>query len=177
MKKTDRGRMPRALPLGDILEQYLTERGLGERLHKYRAFSCWKQAVGPQIAAQTQPLRIRDGILEVRVAHPVWMQQLQLLKPRILARLAEHLGPDAIRDLYLRQGRVEGTQAGATQSSAPAWKNQKLDEADEKRIAAALAPITDADLRRNLERVMRRQAQLEKARREAQASKSDASSS
>ncbi|WP_305044176.1 DUF721 domain-containing protein [Geoalkalibacter sp.] len=176
MKKTDRGRMPRALPLGDILEQYLTERGLGERLHKYRAFSCWKQAVGPQVAAQTQPLRIRDGILEVRVAHPVWMQQLQLLKPRILARLAEHLGPDAIRDLYLRQGRVEAPASGA-QSAAPSWKTIRLNAEDEQRIAAALAAVVDAELRRQMERVMRRQLQLEKARRAAQSSAPDSSAS
>ena len=110
MKKSDRPRAPRALPLAEILEGLLHERGMDTKLHKYRAFSCWPKAVGPQIAAHTQPARIRDGVLEVKVAHPVWMQQLQLLKPRILARLAEELGPDVIREIYLRQGRIEGCE-------------------------------------------------------------------
>ncbi|KIH77928.1 Protein of unknown function [Geoalkalibacter ferrihydriticus] len=177
MTKSDRGRMFRALPLGEILEQVLKERGLSDRLHKYRAFSCWARAVGPQVAAQTQPLRIRDGILEVRVAHPVWMQQLQLLKPRILARLAEYLGPGVINDLYLRQGRIEKNPSTTGAPTPLAWKSIKLGPAEEEYIAATLATVTDPDLRRNMERVMRRQAQVEKARREAQKSSAGSSSS
>ncbi|MDO3378804.1 DUF721 domain-containing protein [Geoalkalibacter halelectricus] len=176
MKKSDRGRMVRALPLGDILEQVLQERGLSDRLHKYRAFTCWAKAVGPQIAAQTQPLRVRDKILEVRVAHPVWMQQLQLLKPRILARLSEHLGPGVINDLYLRQGRIDQNPQ-ATAPHPPAWKSAKLSPDQERHIADTLASISDPDLRRTMERVMRRQAQLENARRAAQSSATGSSGS
>lgn len=168
---------PGVRPVGAVLQDLLGERGLSERLHRYRAFSCWKQVVGPQIAAQAQPLRIRDGRLEVRVAHPVWMQQLQLLKPRILARLAEHLGNGVISDIYLRQGRLTPEPPPEEQSSGFSWKTIRLSPEEEQQIAEILARVEDTDLRRAMERVLRRQKQLARARRAAQdgASKSSAS--
>lgn len=177
MTKRRREGMPGVRPVGSVLQDLLGERGLSERLHKYRAFSCWKQVVGPQIAAQAQPLRIRDGLLEVRVAHPVWMQQLQLLKPRILARLAEHLGNGVIRDIYLRQGQLMPESSPEEQSPGFSWKNIRLSPEEELQVAEILASIEDAELRRAMERVLRRQKQLAGARRVAQddASKSSAS--
>ncbi|HDR46235.1 MAG TPA: DUF721 domain-containing protein [Geoalkalibacter subterraneus] len=167
MKKSDRPRAPRALPLAEILEGLLRERGMDTKLHKYRAFSCWPKAVGPQIAAQTQPARIRDGVLEVKVAHPVWMQQLQLLKPRILARLAEELGPDVIREIYLRQGRIE--RGGHSEPAAPpAWRDVALSPEEEDEIHRVAERLADPDLRDEFERLMRRQKKLNKCRERAQ---------
>ncbi len=177
MKKSDRGRMPQALPLANILEKLLCARGMDQQLQKYRAFTCWPRAVGPQVAAQTQPVRIRDGVLEVRVAHPVWMQQLQLLKPRILAKLAEQLGPGVIRDLYLRQGRIERSAASATGAAPLPWKKTPLAAAEEEKIAAVAQKLGDPELRREFERLMRRQKQLEKSRSKPQDSPADDSPS
>lgn len=177
MTKRRQEGMPGIRPVGAVLQDLLGERGLSERLHRYRAFSCWKQVVGPQIAAQAQPLRIRDGRLEVRVAHPVWMQQLQLLKPRILARLAEHLGNGVISDIYLRQGRLTPEPLPEEQNPGISWQTIHLSPEEERQVAEILARIKDAELRRVMERVLRRQKQLAGARRAAQddASKPSAS--
>jgi hypothetical protein len=148
----------------DILRQLFAERDMETRFKRYRVWQLWEAAVGAQIAARARPVRLRQEVLEVRVDHPVWMQQLQLLKPRILARLNQQLGEPLIRDLFLRHGRV--TQA--TPEKAPprprSWPRPPLDPGERQRIEQAMAGLNDPELRRHLSRLMGLQARLDKAR-------------
>lgn len=166
MPRGDRQRLPRAVGIGGVLQNLLQQRGMTARLREYRAWQVWNEVVGPQIAAHAQPCGIRDGVLEVKVDQPVWMQQLQLLKPKLLARLNEHLGSPLFRDLFLRRGRLAPPVAPRTAKPLP--PPPPLDAAAEKKIAAAVADLTDADLRRHLAHLLRRQAQLEARRQAAQ---------
>ena len=59
--------MKKAALAGDLVEKLLKGFGLDERLQQYRALIIWEDVVGPQIAARTRPIRIREGILEVNV--------------------------------------------------------------------------------------------------------------
>lgn len=49
----------------------------------------WEQAVGPRVAARTQPLRIERGVLYVRVATAAWANELSMLTDTILEQLRE----------------------------------------------------------------------------------------
>jgi len=106
VKPPRRPKLRQAARAGDLVDKMLQGIGLDERLHQYRALIIWEEVVGPQIAARTRPIRIRDGILEINVDQPTWMQQLQLMKPKILAQLNAELGKATIKDLYLKRGKV-----------------------------------------------------------------------
>ena len=62
--------------------------------------------VGPTLAVHSQPWRVRGDVLEVRVDHAVWMQQLQLQKSNILQQLNSRLEGDSIRDLFWSFGTI-----------------------------------------------------------------------
>lgn len=64
----------------------------------------WGEIVGEQIAAAAQPIAERRGELVVRCESSVWAQELALMAPMILARLAEVLGPDALRGMRFEVG-------------------------------------------------------------------------
>lgn len=164
MKRPDRPAMKRPAGAGDLVVQWLQQRGMAEKFEEYRAWQVWDEVVGPQIARRARPIRIREGVLEVRVDQPVWMQQLQLLKPRILARLNQALGKELLRDLFLRRGPVD---EAPTQPPAPppAWLTTPLSEAEERQIEAGLAGLADPEVRNSLRAVLRRQKQLDKTRR------------
>ncbi len=165
MKPISRPRSRKAAGIGGILQGLLLQRGMSERLREYRAWQVWNEVVGPQIAAHAQPCGIRDGVLEVKVDQPVWMQQLQLLKPKLLARLNECLGGAIFRDLFLRRGRI--TVQAAVKPAAALPPPSPLDAATEGQIAAIVADLADPELRQRLTHLLRRQAQLDARRRAA----------
>ena len=102
-----RNRMFHPAAAGAVLDSLTRKMGVHERLEPYRAWKVWAEVVGPQTAQHAQPFRLRAGVLEVRVDHPVWMQQLQLLKPRILERLNRAIAPGVLEDIHLRHGQPE----------------------------------------------------------------------
>ncbi|WP_017717141.1 DUF721 domain-containing protein [Kamptonema formosum] len=52
-----------------------------------RLRSCWPDAVGPVVAAQTRLLSVERGVLKVAVSSSVWAQQLTFQRRLILAKL------------------------------------------------------------------------------------------
>lgn len=75
------------LRVGAVLAGERSDAGLG-RLGPV-APHVWQAAVGPRVAARTRPVRLERGVLTVRVASPVWSQELGFLAPTIAARLVE----------------------------------------------------------------------------------------
>jgi hypothetical protein len=166
MTRIRRSRMAHAARAGDLLDGLLHGWGLDERLKQYRALIVWDEVVGPQIAAHTKPEKIRDGILEVSVDQPVWMQQLQLLKPQLLNKLNARLGDGALRDLFLKRGQITLRAATAAAARGPAWRKETLTPDEEATLATLLATVTDDELRRHLRELLVKQLKLAKAQRQ-----------
>lgn len=164
MNRHRRPPMRKAATAGALLGQFLEQSGLAVKLHAYEALLVWDEVVGPQITVHTQPTKIRDGILEVRVDQAVWMQQLQLMKPKILTRLNERLGGEVIKDIFWRRGKVE--QRGAASAERERRPPPPLPAEQMARIQAIVAPLMDCELRRELQQLLIRQAQLDQARRD-----------
>ena len=60
----------------------------------------WPEVAGDVVAAESEPVAERDGVLSVRCTSAVWAQELELLGPDIGARLNAALAPDgAVREL------------------------------------------------------------------------------
>jgi len=166
VKRARRPPMRRAAKAGDLLGGLLAGWGLDERLQQYRALVIWDEVVGQQIAARARPERIRDGILEVCVDQPTWMQQLQLLKPQILTKLNARLGDSPLREIYLKRGKVAARAGAATSRSAPAWRSIMLSAEETTELRTLLAGVEDEELRRDLESLLAKQLKLSKARNE-----------
>lgn len=59
------------------------------------AQAAWTEVVGDRIAAVAQPVAERDGALVVECADPVWVEELDLMRDALLAKLRERLGEQA----------------------------------------------------------------------------------
>jgi len=66
----------------------------------------WPDAVGETIARRTQVSSLKFHTAVVKVSGAMWIQELNLMKPQILARLHELIDPDIVRDLRFVQGRL-----------------------------------------------------------------------
>jgi predicted nucleic acid-binding Zn ribbon protein len=59
-----------------------------------RAQQLWPEVAGAVVAAESEPVSERGGVLGVRCTTAVWAQELELLAPDIRARLNASLAPD-----------------------------------------------------------------------------------
>ncbi|OSM06828.1 hypothetical protein MAIT1_00301 [Magnetofaba australis IT-1] len=70
----------------------------------------WHRAITPHIARHTEPVRLSDGVLTVRVDSPSWLQELTFLKPDIIARLNDAMPDARVRDIRFTQGTLKRRQ-------------------------------------------------------------------
>lgn len=139
-----RPRLKRPLPLHSLLEAVFAGKPMEKRLREARVWQVWGEAVGPQIAAKSQPAAFRDGTLTVRVAGSAWLQQLSLMKREIVDQLNEAIGAPLVIDLFFKQGRLDELPA---ESTAPAPPKRQLSDAERQRLAEVAAPVSDPELR------------------------------
>jgi hypothetical protein len=140
--------------LGDFLPGHLRELGWDRRIAEEEVLARWVEAVGPSIAAHARPSHFNGRRLTVVTESPVWTQQLSLLRPDLLRRIARRFGADLATELYFVTGRIDPPAPAAPAAPAelpPAPYEGEL-PAD---IAGGIAAIGDAGLRAAVERSVR----------------------
>lgn len=77
----------RTVSVSGVVETFLRERGWSDKLQERRVFDVWESVVGRALAKQSTPVSLLNGILKVEVSHPVYANELSLLKTVIIAKL------------------------------------------------------------------------------------------
>jgi len=142
-----------------LIEGLLGNLGISNKIEQHRIWSVWQEAVGEHIAQHAIPSRIRNNVLEVKVAHPVWMQQLQLLKPRLLKQINQHLGDTPINDLYLRRGQIVKEP---TINVEPPTPLPELNDDEIESVHRLTSTIKDDEVRTALDQLIQKQRRLDK---------------
>jgi hypothetical protein len=164
MSRENRAKMKQAVRVGSLINDLLEKRGLEDKVREYRTWQIWDETVGPQIAARARPVRIRDGVLEIRVDQPIWMQQLQLMKPKILTRLNERLGGGILKDIFMRRGKNAPIPTPPPPPKPPDWLELQLNADELAEIETALGTLDNPELKNHLRRILIRQKQVEKSK-------------
>jgi hypothetical protein len=119
----------------------------------------WRRAIGDRIASRSSPEQLRDGVLTLRVANPVWAQELSLLSSKIIERL-QPLG-FVIQTVRCKVGPVEPIpRVSRTRALRPVAPVELPPD-----LTRQLSRIEDDDLRVTIEAAARSQLQLEAQRR------------
>lgn len=92
--------------LGDILERTVRRLPLRRRLDDYEIWEIWDDAVGPTVARNARPQKIRNDTLFVTVRGATWMQQLQYMKHIIVETLNQRLGREVIANIFFVVGDI-----------------------------------------------------------------------
>lgn len=71
--------------LGDLLHEYLKEKGWLEGNPYEPLFVAWASIAGEALAHHTRLVDVQGGVLLVEVDHPGWLQMTQLRKDSLLA--------------------------------------------------------------------------------------------
>lgn len=88
--------------LDKVLQQVLKENSLDGKLTELRLINNWAGIVGPQLAAQTEKLYIRQHTLFLHVKSAIVRNELMLMRASLIKKLNESVGNDVIRNIVLR---------------------------------------------------------------------------
>lgn len=108
----------------------------------------WRQAVGDELAAQVQPIRLRNGKLILRAASPAWVSRVRHAHESLIKILRrEPLFRDLV-DIEVRATPREFPKPERTASRPPA-----LTESSRHLLESVAADIEDPALRAALVRL------------------------
>ncbi len=135
--RSKRGKIkPLGAMVSDIAQSAFDSRGFYEAA----ILTDWPQIVGPLLARQSCPERLRrNGTLAIRV-NSGFALELQHLEPVLLDRIATYFGFRAVKKLALRQGPIIRPTAKPAATEAPA-------RYDSARLRATLADMDDGPLK------------------------------
>jgi predicted nucleic acid-binding Zn ribbon protein len=88
-------RRPAPRPLGPAVEALAARLAPATLLADVQRV--WEAAAGPAIAAAAQPVAEREGTLTLRCTSAVWMAEIDLMGPTLVAELNGALGSERVR--------------------------------------------------------------------------------
>jgi len=91
--------------LKDVISELLGSGALPFDADDARIWKVWDDVVGPAIARNAQPFRIKNRQLRVRVADPIWYQELKFMEESIREKLNQTLGRNAVDKIEFSVGR------------------------------------------------------------------------
>jgi hypothetical protein len=118
-----------------------------DTVRRLRIAQAWAAAVGPKVAARTQPQGFRRGLLVIKSASSAWQNELTFMKAELIERLNATLGSKMVRDLKVISGTITRTE----QDPPPPWVGEAPSAADLDVARDTSQPIKDAQLRNAFE--------------------------
>lgn len=146
-------------PLQKAVEMTLDRLGLGVGMVNVVVHRVWSTVVGEKVASRSRPGLLKNGRLQVTVGDAVWLQQLTMLKPAILAGLESHLGSGVIRDVFFTLGTI--SLPAARPEATSQTRNNPLTPEMQVRLHEILQPIQDQECREVLARLLRKAWQVD----------------
>jgi predicted nucleic acid-binding Zn ribbon protein len=112
--RSGRGRESRdPAPISDAVNRLVSERGWEERIALGRLRARWAEIVGEQVASRSEPIRLEDGRLTIRVEGGAWAAELALLGSNLARAAARFLGSEGVREVGVVAGSVGRGEEGA----------------------------------------------------------------
>jgi predicted nucleic acid-binding Zn ribbon protein len=155
-RRRSRKRQKNLLKMGDFLPKLLKSKKLAVDILDYRITDVWYRAVGPQISAQTIPVKFKNHTLYVNVSTPAWMQQLHFMKQEILDKVYAEWGNDEIRNIHFAIGNIPSGPMRPKDHISD-FNPRLLKERDKRLIRENLSQIRDTELKAILKKVMTRE--------------------
>lgn len=128
-------------PVGNALQAVLNRLDPEGHFEIVRLTKVWPEVVGETIARHTMVSQLKFHTALIKVSRAMWIQELNLMKREILARLVTRLGDDSVRDIRFVIGSL------GRRTSVPRPRLVRRDP----RKAIALPELKDPELRRAFE--------------------------
>lgn len=140
--------------LGDFLPGILKKKRIYIDLESKEIRDAWDDAVGPMIASNTNPCRLKNGTLFVKVSTSTWMQQLQFMKREIMEKVNSAFKAEQIKNIYFSIGEMSVRLPEKKKDDISVSGQHALKERDKRMIKENLSSVDDKELKDILKKVM-----------------------
>lgn len=87
-----------------ILKKVLKRLKIDKRISEEIVLKEWDNLVGKEIAVHTHPIGIKNSVLFIRADDPVWANELNFLKWKIIEVLNKRVEKRVVKNIYLKMG-------------------------------------------------------------------------
>ena len=87
--------------IGKILQNVILDLGIEQPIKSYQALNRWPEVVGKRIADVTEPEKIKNGKIFIKVKTDSWRNEMVFHKKDILKNLNACLGSNVVKDIVL----------------------------------------------------------------------------
>lgn len=141
------------------VEELLEKMGLSSVILLARLARSWPEAVGPLLARKTFPVRLRGGVLTIRVPDHSWAQELTLAASDLVGKIGAHLGEGKVREVRFHVGPApeappDDAGAGRRAEGAMVRRGASADSP----LPAGLDAVADPEMREILASLSRKAA-------------------
>lgn len=91
--------MKEAKPLNQLIFQFLQNLGIKAKIEENYALVYWDTVVGKEISEHTEPFKISNGTIFVKVNDTTWRNELQYFKNEIIEKLNNKIGKKVVNDI------------------------------------------------------------------------------
>ncbi len=158
MSRVGKGPFSKLRAFSSILREVRQKESWGRRLASNFVFRIWPRAVGEGISRAARPVFLKNNCLHVEVADSSWLQELELRKQELLARINEHIEDSHIREIRFRlsnAGLAYDYDEEESESAAFFRKATPISSLDDAAIENAIADMGDEQLREAAEKLIR----------------------
>lgn len=90
------------LSLGDLLSEYIKTRALGPATMEGRAIELWREVVGPHVAAYTEDVYIRAGVIYVSFSSSSVQAEMFMRRREVIAAINAALRARIVLRIVIR---------------------------------------------------------------------------
>ena len=87
--------------MNSVIAEWIRENDLEKPLLEHRVVEQWAVVLGPLIARYSRDIEVKDGMLRVRITNAALRQELFEQRFRLIQKLNEAVGGEAIKDIRL----------------------------------------------------------------------------
>ena len=89
-------------PLKEVIEQFLKNYNIEEKVTQARLESAWEKMMGSVISKYTQELFLHNKVLHIRLSSSSLREELNYAKDKIISHINKEIGKEIIKDVVLR---------------------------------------------------------------------------
>ncbi len=90
------------LSIKEIIDQFITENGLGQKLDETQVMRLWPRIAGETVNAYTQSMHVHNRTLYVHLTSAVLRNELMMLRGELLRRYNAEFGYSVIDNIIFR---------------------------------------------------------------------------